>query len=370
MLSKEEIGKMKNRISFVIGTRPNYIKAFPVYDTLNSTGLYDIEIIHTGQHYDVNVNEIFFNELGMKRPDIQFVLKSKGECQQLTEIMTKLHESYITTKPDLIIVFGDVTSTLAGALVANKMRIKLAHVESGLRSFDLTMPEENNRIIVDSISDYLFVTEQAGMVNLKKSCCNGKAFFVGNTMIDTLVKFDKLSSYSENNLVNSSKNESLDNFILLTMHRQSNVDDPTILNKIVSVLNNLADRYLFVFPMHHRTKQKVKELGLVFHSNIKLTEPMGYLDFMKHVKMSQLVVTDSGGIQEETSFLGIHCVTLRDNTERPSTLTVNGGSSVLSSIDQLETNIIKYYGLKSTTQIHLWDGKASERIADIINTIF
>lgn len=342
-------------ISLIIGTRPNYIKAFPVYSELSK--YFDVELLHTGQHYDSTVNEIFFEQLGMRKPYIQFTLTSKTECEQLTEIMTKLFTHYQTKRPNLIIVFGDVTSTLAGALVANKLRIKLAHVESGLRSFDITMPEENNRIIVDSISDYLFVTEQSGINNLKNENSRGNILFVGNTMIDTLVKFQK---NSQNLIINNN------DFIVVTIHRQSNVDNPDNLTKIVNILNKLSEKYNFIFPIHHRTKNKLNELSLIFNKNIHLTEPLGYLDFMKYVQQSKLVITDSGGIQEETTFLGIHCITLRDNTERPSTLVKNGGTSILSSLDNLEENVNKYYNKRVTTKIELWDGKASERIAEII----
>lgn len=347
------------KITLIVGTRPNYIKAFPVYDALQQySEAFKLKLIHTGQHYDQNMNEIFFNELNMKKPDVQFTLDSIGECAQLTEIMMKLHEEFKNDLPDLVIVFGDVTSTLAGALVANKMKIKLAHIESGLRSFDMTMPEEINRILIDSISDYLFITEQSGLDNLIRSHCLGKKMLVGNTMIDTLVKF--------NDIINKNLDEEIgENFIVVTIHRQSNVDNPIILTKIIESINEIAAtcNHKFIFPIHHRTKLRMKNLNLEIHPNVKLTDPLGYIDFMKYIKKSQLVVTDSGGIQEETSFLGIPCVTLRENTERPATLIENGGLSVLSSVDELRSNIPKFFGIKSNIKIHLWDGNASQRIA-------
>lgn len=355
--------KDKKKISLIVGTRPNYIKAFPVYNSLSKNAMYNLELIHTGQHYDPIVNDIFFSQLGMKKPDIQFDLESKNECSQLIEIMKKLFDHYSISSPDLIVVFGDVTSTLAGALVANKMRIKLAHVEAGLRSFDLSMPEENNRILVDSVSDYLFVTDEAGLINLRNENNKGISFFTGNTMIDTLVKYSQLTNPENINV-------DLDNFIILTLHRQSNVDNLQNLTKIVNVLNKIADNHALIFPIHHRTKSKIINGNLLLNKNIKLIEPLGYLDFIKYVKKSKLVITDSGGIQEETSFLGIHCITLRENTERPCTLIENGGASILSSIDNLEHNVDKYYGKTIQTQIKLWDGEASERIKKCLDTIF
>lgn len=349
------------KIILIVGTRPNYIKAFPVYSALSKN--FDITMIHTGQHYDNNMNEIFFNELGMKKPDVQLNLNQSGECLQLSEIIFKLHDVLNNIKPDLVIVFGDVTSTLAGALAANKLKIKLAHVESGLRSFDMTMSEEINRIIVDNISDILFVTEQSGLKNLSDSKCQGEKYLVGNTMIDTLVKFDKIIN---TNNINNTKN---DDYIVLTIHRQSNVDNSKNLRQIVECLNKLATKYNFIFPIHHRTREKVKNLNLEFHENIKLLQPLGYMEFMKYIKQAKLVITDSGGIQEETSFLGIHCITLRDTTERPATLIENGGSSILASLDQLETYVDKFYGKKINTQIHLWDGCAGERICEILKKI-
>lgn len=341
------------KIVLIVGTRPNYIKAFPVYEALKNN--FNLTLIHTGQHYDHNMNELFFNELGMKKPDIQFTLEKSGECLQLVEIINKLHDVFKKSKPDLVIVFGDVTSTLAGALTANKLKIKVAHVESGLRSFDMTMPEEINRIMIDNISEYLFVTEQTGLDNLVASGCVGKKFLVGNTMIDTLVKF--------NNAIKTDKILDED-FIVCTIHRQSNVDNPEVLAYIIKHLNIMAQTHKFIFPIHHRTKQKVKDLNLEFHPNIKLLDPLGYIDFMKYIKKAKLVVTDSGGVQEETSFLGIYCITLRNSTERPATLVANGGSSILATIDELPDYINEYYGKKSNTKIHLWDGCAGQRICE------
>lgn len=355
------------KISLVIGTRPNYIKAFPVYNSLKNKNKFILELIHTGQHYDPTVNNIFFDQLNMTPPDIQFTLKSKDECSQLSEIMILLHDHYVNSKPDLVIVFGDVTSSLAGALVANKMHIKLAHVESGLRSFDLTMPEENNRILIDTISNYLFVTEKSGLLNLQNENNKNLSFFVGNTMIDTLIQFS--NSVHLNKLYDLNYLDNLDNFIMLTLHRQSNVDNHIELIKIINVLNKISAKYKIIFPIHHRTKLKIDECKIQLNNNIIISNPLGYLDFIKYVKKSKLIITDSGGIQEEASYLGMYCITLRENTERPCTLIKNGGSSILSSVTDLESNVQKYYGKYKKTNIELWDGFSSNRISDYLEKL-
>lgn len=354
------------KIVLIVGTRPNYIKAFPVYDQLIKHSEFNVQIIHTGQHYDYTMNGIFFKELGIPEPHISITLESTNECEQLVEIMDKLHKIFIEIKPDLILVFGDVTSTLAGSLVANKMKIKLGHIESGLRSKDMTMPEEINRILVDSMADYLFVTEESAIynLNLENIAERSQIFYVGNTMIDTLVKF--IDKFDTVNNINK-KSISFNDYIVLTIHRQSNVDNKQELTKIIMELNSIcAEGYKFVFPIHHRTIKKIDELGIKLHDNIIVISPQSYLSFINYVKNSKLVITDSGGIQEETTYLGIPCITLRHNTERPATLMRNGGSSCLSTIDNLATNIKKYYGNSFKTDIFLWDGKASERIVSCI----
>jgi len=342
------------KVVLIVGTRPNYIKAFPVYEQLIKCNEIAVCIIHTGQHYDYAMNGIFFKELGVPEPHIMISLESLGECCQLIEIMDKLTQIFNNDIPDLVLTFGDVTSTLAGALVANKLKIKLGHIEAGLRSKDTTMPEEINRILVDNMSDYLFTTEQSAIDNLQLEniLVKSKVFQVGNTMIDTLVKFIDVK------ILNS------EDHIILTIHRQSNVDNKMMLSKIITTLNEISDEgYKIIFPIHHRTLKKINELDIKLKSNIIVIPPQSYLSFMDYVKKAKLVITDSGGIQEETTYMGIPCITLRSNTERPATLISNGGTSCLSTIDNLMANIKKYYGTKYKTNVPLWDGKASERIA-------
>jgi UDP-N-acetylglucosamine 2-epimerase (non-hydrolysing) len=346
---------MKN-IAILVGARPNYMKAFPIYRLLKNT--YNVTLIHSGQHYDQNLKDVFFRDFCMT-PDVQFIMEATTEVTQLAETIQKLG-NYIAAYPtDLLMVFGDVTTTLAGALVANKLKVKLCHIESGLRSFDKTMPEENNRILVDHISNMLFVTEQSGLNNLKNEGITDNVYFVGNTMIDSLV-------YLLNNTTFAKTDEK---YILVTLHRQSNVDDICKLTELVDVLNELSKKYTIYFPVHHRTRNNLNKTGLTFNDNIKVLEPLGYIEFMNYMTNSALVITDSGGIQEETTFLGISCVTLRDNTERPSTLRENGGTNILSDINNIIDDVTKWYDVKTKTDIRYWDGYASARICDQISKL-
>lgn len=342
------------KIIIIVGTRPNFIKAFPVYHALKPD--HDLKLIHTGQHYDKNMSQIFFEELKFPEPDINLNITG-SPIQQTAEVMTKLETIFLQENPDLVIVFGDVTSTLAGALVASKLNIKLAHVESGLRSFDRTMPEEINRILTDKLADILFVTEPSGLLNLKKENITNNIFYVGNTMIDTLFKFKdqarKLKVCRKYGLVEK-------NYILVTIHRVNNVDEN--LEQIVKTLNKLSEKYQVIFPVHPRTQKKINQ-----KNKFIIIEPVGYLEFISLMIDSQLVLTDSGGIQEETTALNIPCLTARPNTERP--ITITHGTNQLISLDLLETRTdqIMNGDLRiGFREIKLWDGKASERIAEIL----
>ena len=348
------------KIALIIGTRPNYIKMLSVYENLKNNQ--ECLIVHTGQHSDKNMKDIFFEELNLPNIDINLNIGFGTETWQLGQIIIKLEEEIIGKNIDLIIVFGDVTSTLAGALVANKMKIKLAHVESGLRSNDLSMPEEINRKLVDQISDYLFVTEQSGLVNLEKENIQGNIFYVGNTMIDTLVKFrdiiEKRNYYQHLNLLSKE-------YIVITLHRQNNVDNKNKLEEIILKFNIISEKYKIIWVIHPRIKKMM--LNMNISERIILSDPLGYLDFMNLVLNCRCLVTDSGGVTEESSYLSIPCVTLRYNTERPSTLIENGGSNKLVCIDNLEEEIenIGEFDCK----IDLWDGLSGNRIGEIINII-
>jgi UDP-N-acetylglucosamine 2-epimerase (non-hydrolysing) len=374
---------MKN-ICIIIGTRPNFIKAFPVYKALNK--YFNLKIIHTGQHFDEHMSNIFFQQLNFSKPDIHLNLVSKtragsiddklyfnnqeyltdldnvindltnkNDIGQISEIRDKLINEFTKFKFNLIIVFGDVTSTLGAALAAHKLNIPLAHVESGLRSKDISMPEEVNRIIVDKITDLYFVTEESGIKNLKYEGVTDNVFYVGNTMIDTQKEY--LNKCILSNILNKLGLETK-NYVLLTLHRPSNVDDIDKLKDIIDQLNKLD--YKIVYPVHPRTKKNLDRLET---TNIHTVEPLGYIDFTCLIYNSKYVITDSGGIQEETTALNIPCFTLRPNTERPSTLIENHGTN------QLINNISDINFVECKNSVDLWDGKASIRICDVIKNI-
>ena len=365
-------------IVIVVGTRPNFIKSIQLYETLNK--YFNITLIHTGQHYDDKMSNIFFNQLNIKKPDIKLKLNKAGNLDnklyksfnynqnldlvvkdlinykndlgQLGEIRDKVIHHLKKINPDLVIVFGDVTSTLASALAAETLNIQIAHVESGLRSNDLGMPEEINRILVDHITEYYFITEQSGLDNLKKSGKKEHLYLVGNTMIDTqkmyLSKALNTKYYKKLNLVPK-------DYILVTLHRPSNVDNFSKFRKIILDLEQLNEN--IIFPIHPRIRKHLKKIDSF---KIKFLDPLGYLEFTCLMANSKYVITDSGGIQEETTILNIPCFTLRKTTERPITLIENKGTNQL--IDKIGD--IKL--IPCTGNISLWDGKTSERIAKIL----
>jgi UDP-N-acetylglucosamine 2-epimerase (non-hydrolysing) len=358
---------MKKKILILVGTRPNFIKITRFKDVFPEDS-FEIKIVHTGQHFDSNMADIFFKELNIY-PDYFLNINPASPNTQIAEIISKMEE--LINKefyPDLIIVPGDVNSTLAGAITANKMGIKLAHLEAGLRSFDRTMPEEINRIIVDEISDYCFVTEPSGLKNLKLENKTSTIFNVGNTMIDTIVKFS--SEIDKSNIV--TRLNIIDPYVLITIHRPANVDNEEGLLKIIELLNYLSLKYNIVFPIHPRTLNKLKDLNLFAEfSKIKglvLTDPLGYFDFQKLIKSSQFVLTDSGGIQEETTFYQKPCLTLRKNTERPITCEIGTNKLVDFDVDKLkhEIQLISTGEFKKGKIPEYWDGFATERIYDAI----
>lgn len=343
-------------IVLVVGARPNFIKAYPVYECLKSYS--EITLIHTGQHYDSNMSDIFFEQLEFKKPDIYLNCSKNSDNQTslVDDIITKLKTNLEEIQPSLVVVFGDVDSTAAAAICANKLKIKLAHVESGLRSGDLTMPEEMNRIIVDRLADYHFCTETSAMHNLKTEGLKG-TYFVGNTMIDTLIQ--KRHKFT--------RRDNAEKYILFTLHRQSNVDNIDTLEKIL--LKILTIDLPIIWPVHPRTREKLARMNIISDFGyITLIEPVGYIDFVNLMINSLLVITDSGGIQEETTYLNIPCITIRPNTERPSTLEENGGTNTLiKDISSLNCDIIKKkIGTKYNTNIEGWDGCASDRIRKVL----
>jgi len=369
----------KKKVLIVVGTRPNFIKVTQFKKVAQNYPQLDIRIVHTSQHFSDEMSRLFFEELDLQ-PDYFLNLPEKlSPVPQMAEIMKGLHDLITTTfKPDLMMVVGDVNSTLAGALVANKMNIPLAHLESGLRSFDNTMPEEHNRVLTDKLAHYLFVTEEDAWNNLKyEGIKEDKIFFVGNTMIDTLVAYrDKIH---QSNILKE-LNIAPKTYALITLHRPNNVDTKEELEKIISFLKLLDNRFsnsikYFVFPIHPRTENNFKHFqlweSLMNIPSLILTKPQSYLNFQKLLMESILVITDSGGVQEETTYLNIPCITLRPSTERPITLWK--GSNILLEFD--ENNIANHihYLLNTTDKPSsippLWDGKATERVVAVLNDL-
>jgi UDP-N-acetylglucosamine 2-epimerase (non-hydrolysing) len=353
------------RIVYVIGTRPNFVKTAPVIGALRSR-LPDSRhtIVHTGQHYDRLMSEVFLEELGVPAPDHMLEVGSGTHAVQTARTMERLEPVLRGEKPDLVIVPGDVNSTLAAVLTAVKMGIPVAHIESGLRSFDLTMPEEVNRIVADRFSRELFLHSEEAIANLRaEGIAEARMHFVGNTMIDTLValedRFRALGTAARLGVEPGS-------FALVTLHRPALVDGP-LLGETVAQLAALAAQMPVVFPVHPRTRKMMESFGAA-HPGLHLIEPLGYLDFLSLLADAGAVLTDSGGIQEETTYLGIPCFTLRDNTERP--VTVEAGTNTLLGLDPAAiAGIPAALAARDSTPAEpppLWDGHASERIAEIV----
>ena len=357
------------QIALLVGTRPNIVKISQFRKVFSNYPNLELKIIHSNQHYSDSVSNVFFSQFGIEADVIlpQFEGHASAHMGHIIQYLTS---ELMNDRPDLLIVVGDVNTTLAGALVGNKLGIKLAHLESGLRSFDKTMPEEVNRIIVDELSDYFFVTEQSGLDNLKREGKEMKnVFFVGNTMIDTLVAFENEIS-SKKFSFDYNKNKP---FIAVTLHRPSNVDNLEGLYKIMELLKYCAKLYQIIFPMHPRTIRNIEkyELTLDFDAidNVIYTTPMDYFTFQKLLSRSYGVITDSGGIQEETTFLNVPCVTLRENTERPVTIDL-GTNTLLDFNPPKVIETINGSQDKSSEKPPLWDGMSSERIVQKIEDIF
>ena len=359
---------MKKIIS-VVGARPNFMKVAPLHRAFKKyNDKVQHLICHTGQHYDENMSKIFFDDLELQKPDFYLGVGSGSHAEQTGRIMIEFEKILLKEKPDLVIVVGDVNSTVACTLTAAKLHIKTAHVEAGLRSFDRKMPEELNRLLTDQISDFLFVTEKSGLDNLKKDGIpDNKVFFVGNGMIDSLAYFLKKTESSdslERFVVKHS------NYVLVTLHRPSNVDSKEQLDKIVNMLNSIAQKRKIIFPIHPRTKSNIDRYSLLnkIDSNVILSDPIGYLDFLNLLRNAELVITDSGGIQEETTYLGVQCITVRRSTERPITVEIGTNHLVGDDFKQADKTAddILNGSIKRGSIPNLWDGKAAERISEII----
>ncbi len=357
------------KVISVVGARPNFMKIAPIHRAFQKhQGAVEHLICHTGQHYDERMSEIFFKDLELPRPDFYLGAGSGTHAEQTAKIMLEFEKTAVNEKPDLVIVAGDVNSTIACSLVAVKMGIKVAHIEAGLRSFDRTMPEEINRILTDAISEYLFVTEESGVINLEKEgISKDKIFLVGNTMIDSLVHFlprtEKSDVLSELKLKPSG-------YCLVTLHRPSNVDSEGFLKELFDVFDSLSGNTKIVFPVHPRTMKNIEAAGLKhnLNSSLIITEPAGYIDFLALIKDAGLIITDSGGIQEESTYLGVQCLTVRENTERPITVELGTNQLIGTNLQDVKTSALEVIGgkVKQGSVPPLWDGHTAERIVDII----
>ncbi|SDB62121.1 UDP-N-acetylglucosamine 2-epimerase (non-hydrolysing) [Flavobacteriaceae bacterium MAR_2010_188] len=361
------------KITIIAGARPNFMKIAPIIEAIEQKKKdgknISYRLVHTGQHYDKNLSGTFFEELGIPLPDKNFDVKSGSQAEQTAAIMIAFEKDLMENPTDLVLVVGDVTSTMACAIVAKKEGVKLAHVEAGIRSGDLRMPEEINRIVTDSLTDYFFTTTIIANENLfNLGVKKEQVFFVGNVMIDTLKKhqrnFKKPKIWDGIGLENKK-------FFVLTMHRPSNVDEKNDLKIIIEKISEFSRGLPIVFPVHPRTKKLLQELDLN-SENLHFVEPLGYLEFNYLVKNAFTVITDSGGITEETTVMNVPCITLRENTERPETCVLGTNVLVGKDIDKLKFYIEELFkgSWKTSKEIDLWDGKAAVRIIDEILQIY
>ena len=359
------------RIVNVVGARPNFMKMGPILEACRDRPELETVLVHTGQHYDHAMSDLFFEQLQLPRPDVNLSIAGGSHASQTARVMMAFEGVCVEHKPDLVLVVGDVNSTLACALVASKLGIRVAHVEAGLRAFDRTMPEEINRVLTDSLSDLLFVSEESGLVNLaREGIDHAGVHFVGNVMIDSLHRHRAKADCSR---VVGDLDLKADHYAVLTMHRPANVDDPRVLSGLLDVLIRIGGEVPIVFPAHPRTLSRLDEFGLrprldAASQVLRVVTPLGYLDFLKLVSEASLILTDSGGIQEETTVLGVPCITLRDSTERPATCLIGtnrlAGSDpdrVWEAFDSIRSTDPATYGIPAR-----WDGKTGRRIADIL----
>ncbi|MDY0093670.1 MAG: UDP-N-acetylglucosamine 2-epimerase (non-hydrolyzing) [Candidatus Vecturithrix sp.] len=361
------------KIIHVVGARPNFMKVAPVHRAISIYPNVKQILIHTGQHYDVNMSDIFFQQLGLPAPDVNLEVGSGSHAVQTAQIMMRFEETVLRENPDLVLVYGDVNSTVAAALVCAKLGIRVGHVEAGLRSFDRTMPEEINRLMTDQIADYLFTPSQDGDANLlREGVAKEKIHFVGNVMIDTLVRLLPKAGGLWPQLSADLKIEEK-KYCLVTLHRPSNVDDPTMLKQIIETLGEISRDLPIVFPIHPRTRERIaaNKIKIRGNGNLQLTDPIGYLDFLCLQQKAKLVITDSGGIQEETTYLGVPCLTVRDNTERPVTVDVGTNTLVGQDMALLREETRRVLDGKERKGMipPLWEGKAGARIAEIVSRI-
>lgn len=354
--------KSKLRVHVIGGARPNFIKIAPLLKLLDEHDLFETRFINTGQHYDSKLCDNILSDLDLRSPDINLNVGSFSNISQISKIMIR-YENYLKKNiADLAIVFGDVNSTLAAALTAKKLGIKIAHVEAGLRCYDDSLPEEVNRRLTDSISDYFFIPSSNEKINLNKENITDNIFLVGNIMIDSLKIILKKSIHLDK--------KTKKKFALVTLHRPENVDDIEKFSNIIDTLDNLSKKINLIFPIHPRTKKSLIKFNLNKRirsiKNLKINDSFGYKEFLNHMKNSEFVISDSGGVQEETSFFGVPCFTLRKNTERP--ITITQGNNHLVTLKNLEEKI--KLRRKKKVKIYNWDGETAKRIIKILEEMY
>lgn len=353
------------RFLHVVGARPNFMKAAPVVAALAGRPGVEQLLVHTGQHYDANMSDIFFEQLGLPRPDVNLEVGSGSHAVQTAQTMMRFEEVVHARRPTMVLVYGDVNSTVAAAMVCAKLLIPVAHVEAGLRSFDRTMPEEINRLLTDQIADLLFTPSADGDANLlREGVAPAKIHCVGNVMIDTLVRLLPAAMAAWERAPHRAALG--ERYALVTLHRPSNVDDPDELARIVAALAEIGRELPVAFPVHPRTRARLRALPAA--EGLRLLEPQGYLDFLALQRHAALVITDSGGIQEETTYLGVPCLTVRENTERPITVSVGTNTLVGRDMGRLRDEVARILGgtARRGAVPPLWDGRAGERIADVL----
>jgi UDP-N-acetylglucosamine 2-epimerase (non-hydrolysing) len=349
------------KVLHVVGARPNFMKVAPVLNALRVHKHVTQTLVHTGQHYDANMSDVFFEQLGIPAPDVNLAVGSGTHARQTAEIMMRFEPVVLEAKPDLVLVYGDVNSTVATALVCSKLGVRVGHVEAGLRSFDRTMPEEINRMVTDRLADSLFTPSEDGDANLKKEGIEAeKIFCVGNVMIDSLVKLLPLAE-------RQSRNGLPERYALVTLHRPANVDDGETLERVLRSLVEVSRELAVVFPAHPRTRLKIAEFALKT-DQLRVLDPLPYVDFLALQARAAVVITDSGGIQEETTYLGVPCLTMRENTERPITVAMGTNVLVGSDPERLRAEMARVLGgtRKKGTVPPLWDGRAGERVAAVV----
>ncbi len=354
----------------IVGARPNLPKIAPLIREMQRHPEFEPILVHTGQHYDENLSKVFFRQMGIPEPQVNLGVGSGTHAEQTAEVLKRVEPILVRHRPDLVLVVGDVNSTIAASLAAVKMGIPVAHVEAGLRSFDRSMPEEINRVLTDALAEYLFATEDAAVDNLlregrPRDCIH----LVGNVMIDSLLHFLPFAQQSSvGDKLGLHNGKGWQSFGVLTLHRPSNVDSMEKLAELLGAIDSIAEKVPIVFPVHPRTQHQLTQSGIKHHPQLLLIPPLGYLDFLCLLSNATLALTDSGGIQEETTALGVACLTLRENTERPVTVTQGTNTLVGANPDRIVAaaeQVLQGEGKKGRTPA-LWDGHAAERTVEIL----